>query len=106
MSQDEILEFLYNERLMGNKDFFKVCDICKGLNKSPQDKAVRSQLRKLHLFGYIEVQNPPERGLFSKGYHWGKTFRLRYKHISTIKEMVNNAKALNDDNVNKTLTKV
>jgi len=57
----ELFEFLKNQRQSGNNKYFTVEDIRKYANEKGFNgiENIRKQLRKLHRFGYIEVEALP-----------------------------------------------
>jgi len=85
MAQDKILEFLYNKRLEGNL-YYSVATISTALKS--EGSSIRHQLTKLLFYGFIENKTSQRIKVFSSGTPWRRNYRLKSKHISTVRRMI------------------
>ena len=74
MGQYEIFDWLKKQRLSGCDDYFSPAQVQKAIGD--YGDSVRRQLRKLHIYGYVEVKATikNKNKLFSG---WNKTYRAR-----------------------------
>lgn len=99
MGQEEILLFLYNKRAGKDDAFFSVCDITQGVKQKKDCRAIRRQLNKLFLKGFIQLEPPKKKGR-RKIITWRKAYRLRANKLKILDKIFISSRYIENNSLN------